>query len=93
MRIDYLIPGHLDADTVETGLCEQLALSVEPARQEQRVYYDTFDWRLYGNNTVLEGHPDGRQHVLLLRTLDSGKPLARERLDRCPAFIQDLPPG
>ena len=93
MRTDYLIPDHLDANTVEARLCEELSLTVEPARQEQRIYYDTFDWRLYGNNTVLEDCPDGRQHVLMLRAMNSGKPLARDRLSRCPAFVQDLPPG
>jgi CHAD domain-containing protein len=93
MRTDYLIPDHLDANTVEARLCEQLSLTVEPARQEQRIYYDTFDWRLYGNNTVLEDCPDGRQHVLVLRAMNSGKPLARDRLSTSPAFIQDLPPG
>ena len=93
MRTDYLIPDHLDADAVEASLRQQLALVAEPARKEQRVYYDSFDWRLHGNNTVLEDSVDGRQHVLVLRALNSGKPLARELLDHRPAFIQDLPPG
>ncbi|MGB5259826.1 MAG: CHAD domain-containing protein [Gammaproteobacteria bacterium] len=93
MRTDYLIPDHLDSSTVEEELCKQLPFSAEPARQEQRTYYDSFDWRLYGNHTVLEDCLDGRQHILLLRALNSGKPLARERLTRHPAFIQDLPPG
>jgi CHAD domain-containing protein len=93
MRIDYIIPDQLDAGTVATMLCEQISFSVEPVRQEQRTYYDSFDWRLYGNNTVLEEHIDGRQRTLVLRTLNNSNPLARVRLTRCPAFIQDLPAG
>ena len=53
MRTDYLIPDHLDANTVEARLCEQLSLTVEPARQEQRIYYDTFDWRLYKKSSTI----------------------------------------
>jgi CHAD domain-containing protein len=93
MRTNYLIPDHLDASAVEARLCKQLPFSVEPVRKELRTYYDSFDWRLFGKKTVLEDCLDGRQHILLLRALNSGKPLAREWLARRPAFIDDLPPG
>lgn len=93
MRTDYLIPDHLDANTAEARLCKLLPFSAEPARQEQRTYLDSFDWRLFGNNTVLEDCLEGRQHVLVLRELNSGRSLAREQLTSRPAFIQDLPPG
>jgi CHAD domain-containing protein len=93
MRTDYIIPDQLDANAVAADLCEQLQFSVEHARQEQRTYYDSFDWRLYDNNTVLEECLDGRQRMLMLRPLNSNKPLAAARLPRRAAFIQDLPPG
>jgi CHAD domain-containing protein len=93
MRIDYIIPDQLDASAVESILCEQLAFSAEPVRQEQRTYYDSFDWRLYNNNSVLEECIDGKQRTLELRTLDNNRPLARARLKRSPGFIHDLPQG
>ncbi len=93
MPTDYIIPDQLDANAVAAGLCEQLRFSVEHARVEQRTYYDSFDWRLYGNNTALEESLDGRQRMLVLRALNSNDPLAAARLPRRAAFIQDLPPG
>jgi CHAD domain-containing protein len=93
MRIDYIIPDQLDVNAVEAGLCKQIRLSAEPVRQEQRTYYDSFDWRLYGNNTVLEECIDGRERMLVLRALNSSHPLARVKLTRRPVFIQDLLPG
>ena len=93
MRTDYIIPDQLDAKAIEAGLCKQLRLSPDPVRQEQRTYLDSFDWRLYDNNTVLEEYIDGSQRWLVLRPLNSNIALARTTLKRCPAFVQDLSPG
>ena len=93
MRIDYLIPEQLDANAVEAALCEKIRFSTEPVRHETCTYYDSFDGRLYGNNTILEERVEGKQRKAVFRRLNDASPLAEARITRKPAFIQDLPPG
>jgi CHAD domain-containing protein len=63
----------------------------------RRTLYDTFDWRLYAEGSVLEHQmasrvgPGGRW--LVWRTLDGGEVLGRYELDEVPRLVGDLPPG
>ena len=55
-------------------------------------YYDTFDWRIYRQRSVLFTQSDGRHRVLHWQRLD-GSPLQRSSLDTKPGFVWDLPRG
>ena len=68
-------------------------LSEEKAKTVQRIYYDSFDWRLYKNQTALESVENG--NVSKVRWMPLGKQ-AKEielRVQQVPSFVWDLPLG
>jgi CHAD domain-containing protein len=93
MRFDFIIPEQLEIDAVEACLHENLRLQAEPHREIRRGYYDTFDWRLYANGTVLEAVTEVHGYRLVLRHLNDHKILAQMTLPAIPGFASDLPPG
>ena len=93
MRFEFTIPAQLEIDAVQARLRENLHLQAEPSRELRRGYYDTFDWRLYANGSVLEAVADGRGQRLILRNLNDHKTLSQVTLPGAPRFARDLPPG
>ncbi|MEA2095044.1 MAG: CHAD domain-containing protein [Pseudomonadota bacterium] len=93
MRFEFIIPNPLGVKTLQSGLQENIRLSADPSRILQRTCYDSFDWRLYAQDSVLEETRDGGEHRLVWRTLNSNTSLAQITLPRPPRFVQDLPPG
>lgn len=59
----------------------------------RRTLFDTFDWRLFAEGSVLEHQVGSSSAWLVWRTLDGGEVLGRYRLDEVPRFVTDLPPG
>ncbi len=59
----------------------------------RRTLFDTFDWRLYGQGTVLEHRVDPSSAWLVWRSVDDGEVLGRYHLDEVPRFVADLPAG
>jgi hypothetical protein len=93
MRFEFIIPNPLGVKTLQSGLQENIRLSADPPRILQRTCYDSFDWRLYAQDTVLEETRDDGEHRLVWRTLNSNTILAQITLPGPPRFAQDLPPG
>nr|VFJ43526.1 MAG: CHAD domain-containing protein [Candidatus Kentron sp. FW] len=56
-------------------------------------YLDTFDWRLYERNQVLEALGEGQEIQLTWRHLDTGELHGIAWTDAMPAFPRDLPKG
>lgn len=69
---EFLIPGQLSADHILAQLVQHVRLSAEPARTVRRTFYDTFDWRLYANDVIIEDRQDGKQRTLLWHSLSIG---------------------
>src|SRR3989338_961828 len=57
-----------------------------------RSYYDSFDWRLYRNNMVLEHDRDHQDRWAICPAAGTGPSLA-QALQGAPVFLDDLAPG
>ncbi len=82
-----------DLPSLVAGLADRGGLEREPARTFSRTLYDTFDWRLFGRQLVVEHQRDGSLGTLVWRSTDTGEQLARLDVDEMPRFVWDLPPG
>ena len=54
-----------NADAVLNALSEQFQIRSEAETALSRIYYDSFDWRLYLSGGVLYSKPDGRKKALV----------------------------
>jgi CHAD domain-containing protein len=88
----YLVRPATDADEVMQGIEERTALVREHARSFERTVYETFDWRLFRDDSVLEHRRDGDRPVMLWRSLSTGETLGRVPLEAVPRFAWHLPP-
>ncbi|MEN8204933.1 MAG: CHAD domain-containing protein [Pseudomonadota bacterium] len=93
MRIDYIIPENLCFEDLQSTLQENTRLLTEPSRTIYRTYYDSFDWRLYLDDSLLEDTRDGNSHTLVWRTLKGEQRCPRLKLNKAPRFAWDLPQG
>ena len=69
--------------------------SLKPVSKFQitRSYYDSFDWRLFRENFVLERNCDQETFWVLRPVSDSGGRFLRQNFEGEPVFLEDLPPG
>lgn len=87
-RLEDIGTGHRVFETVA-----QLFIDQRLTKQACRTtYYDTFDWRVFHNGSVLKTHQDGGSRFLIWARSD-GSEIQRSALDRKPEFVWDLPPG
>jgi CHAD domain-containing protein len=93
MRIEFIIPESLLLDDLQSTLQKNNRVLSEPARTVSRTYYDSFDWRLYQNDSLLEDTCDGNVHTLVWRTLKGEHRCPRLKLPAAPRFARDLPQG
>lgn len=68
--------------------------SLKPLSKYQltRSYYDSFDWRLYRENLVLE-HNSNQKDSWVLRPVGDSGPYLKQEIEEEPVFLADLPPG
>lgn len=93
MRIELTIPENLSFEAILSQLQKNNRLLTEPTRTAIRTYYDSFDWRLYQNNSLLEGTRNGTIHALEWRTLKGVLRCPPLKLHDVPRFVRSLPPG
>ncbi len=92
--------------TLVSGLERRAPFDREPDRVVERTIYDTFDWRLHDEGTVLEHErevpipparggrlPQVARPALVWRAADTGEVLGRIVVDHVPRFAADLPDG
>ncbi len=91
--LDFILPSGLSADELLGKVQQKFRHLSEPPRMLQRTWYDSFDWRLYANNSTLEDTRDGNEHTLVWRTLKGNQSDARLKLKNAPRFAWDLPQG
>jgi CHAD domain-containing protein len=82
-----------DLDRVLTAVEAHGRFVRERAGSVQRTLFDTFDWRLFAEGSVLEHQVGPSSSWLVWRTLGGGEVLGRYSLDEVPRFVVDLPPG
>ncbi len=88
----FMIPEKMSISSVKSALQKSLRLSDESTTKVNRIYYDTFDWRIYGKQKALEGQPSNGGSTFYLSELKSGEICTTQRLDFSPKFAWDLPP-
>jgi CHAD domain-containing protein len=93
MRIEFIIPEGMYFEDFQPILQKNTRILTEPPRTVYRTYYDSFDWRLYLNDSLLEDTRDGNVHTLVLRTLKGKDLCPRLKLDEAPRFARNLPQG
>ncbi len=93
MRIEFTIPENLSFAAIESALRKNTRLLAEPPRTVYRAFYDSFDWRLYQDNSLLEVTRDRALYTLAWRTLEGEARCARLTLPAAPRFISSLPHG
>jgi CHAD domain-containing protein len=93
MRIEFIIPEGMYFEDFRSILKNNTRILTEPPRTVYRTYYDSFDWRLYSNNSILEDTRDGSGHTLVWRTLKGNQRDSWLKLQKVPLFARDLPRG
>jgi CHAD domain-containing protein len=93
MRTEFIIPENLHFEDLQSILQKNTRILTEPSRTVYRTYYDSFDWRLYLDNSLLEVTRDGNVHTLVWRTLKGKHRCPRLKLNAAPRFTRDLPQG
>jgi CHAD domain-containing protein len=88
-----------DADEVDhllDGLIARTGLVDEGAERIERVFHDSFDWRLWSAGSVVELRRTDRPRTgptVRWHTLDDASVLGQFDLRAVPALVDDLPPG
>lgn len=90
---EFIIPPRLDTAALIASVRNEIRCRAEAPRLLQRTLYDSFDWRLYSDKSVLEGSRDGSGYTLAWRALKGGQRCPRLKLQQPPRFVRDLPPG
>ena len=93
MQHEYTIDNYKNINELIGFLEENIHAVSSTPQQLQRTCYDTFDWRVFGSNAVLEAEINGRQHELLWRSLDDSGQRLHIALSHAPRFTQDIPAG
>jgi len=91
--LEFLLPSGLGADDLLAKVKAKFRHHADAPRMLQRTWYDSFDWRLYSNNSTLEDTRDGNEHTLVWRTLKGNHSDSRLKLQQAPRFAWDLPRG
>jgi len=69
----YLLPSGFSLDLLAPILEKQFHCSLEPVGKYRKVFYDTFDWRLYRQGMVLTSLQEGTKQKLSLENLSDGQ--------------------
>ncbi len=93
MRIEFILPEHQTFEAVQSTLQKRLRLHTESTRSVHRTYYDSFDWRLYLNASLLEDLHEADNHTLTWRGVDGTHCCPRLKLNQAPGFVWDMPQG
>jgi CHAD domain-containing protein len=87
----YLARSENDAMRVLRGLETRTSLVRAPRRSFERTVYETFDWRLFDEGSVLEHRREGDDGLMLWRSTATGEILGRIPLAAVPRFAWHLP--
>ncbi len=93
-RYQYALPRHSNGnELVELLRGEGVSLQMQPSTSLERVFHDSFDWRLYRAGLLLFVDHAGRSRRMTLRALDDGLDLVSTEISDDPCFGPDVPEG
>lgn len=90
-QLDFVIPENLGIAELVSLLQNNFTVRVLAETVNNRSFYDTFDWRLYKNASVLELHDDGRSHKIYWRAGKDAKLKIQSGLKKVPRLANHLP--
>ncbi|MBT8135437.1 MAG: CHAD domain-containing protein [Gammaproteobacteria bacterium] len=70
--LQFLIPARTPVESLKSELLQEFALADVGESQRRRLFYDTFDWRLFRHSLTLEEEQTDHGRRLVMRDLDSG---------------------
>lgn len=94
----FELPSTMTADDLRDRLGDRFPLRAEPPQAMERVYYDTFDWRLFNNGLALLRDGTGEGGTWRLVTRATGEEAAAVAAapggdSPAPIFAAELPDG
>jgi len=87
----FVIPENLSISALLSLLQNNFPVREQVETVNSRVFYDTFDWRLYKNGSVLELHEDGQFRRIYWRADKDGQLKIQLGLKKMPRLAVDLP--
>lgn len=89
----YILPSEFDTSTLHRQLRASFKCIDSESEQQQLIYLDTFDWRLYRSNLLCSYVQAKRVNVIRLEDLRDEKVVASAPAHTLPRFADDIPPG
>lgn len=93
MFLEFEFPVNLTAEQFIAGLSHEVGVQTISRRSSSRVYYDSFDWRLYSNDITCEFIQAKSASSLTLRSIKNGAITASSELKKVPSFCKEFEPG
>ena len=90
---EFVIPAGMSIAGLKSKLRDYIQFSEDSSKTLKRIYYDTFDWRVYDDGGILESEQNRGASKFYWRKLDSGKLRNSQTVERIPNFVWDLPTG
>ncbi len=89
----FIIPEEQSIPALVSLFREAFSVQAQAESVYYRVFYDTFDWRLFKHGAALEVHDDGRSHRIYWRADKDGKLKIQLGLRKIPHLTAELPAG
>ncbi len=89
----FVIPDNQSIPSLVSSLKASFPVQEQAETVYHRVFYDTFDWRLYKNGSALEVYDDGKSQKIYWRADRDGKLKIQLGLKKTPRLATDLPAG
>jgi len=92
-QLDYAIPLDQGFSELLSSLQQNFQIRIQAETISHRVFFDTFDWLLYKNGSVLEMHEDEQSRKIYWREQKEGELKIQLGLNKMPHLATDLPAG
>ncbi|MCB1879327.1 MAG: CHAD domain-containing protein [Gammaproteobacteria bacterium] len=89
-QLIFSVPENLTLQDLKNWLLEKRPVEESEPAEIQRVFFDTFDWRLFNSGYVLEISAQKPGYLLTWRELGGGKILIQTAIRQIPRFARDL---
>ena len=86
----FMIPDTMTLDEIHAQVAEVGHFREEPPKSRNRIFFDSFDWRLYHAGLLLEEESVERERWLCCYELESGRLIDRLRPEDDPRFTWDF---
>jgi len=89
-QLDFVVPLDQGFSELLASFQNNFYVKVQAETANYRVFYDTFDWRLHNNGSVLEVHEEGESRRIYWRAEKGGDLKIQLGLGQVPQLASDL---